>query len=206
MIQNYEKLRIAIQYWQVGRGFHNALRAMNFASKKHIGFRKDNVTPEFQHQVSQANYARTLIKDFKYPEETMTTIWLHDVCEDYGVSNQEIVNLFGRRVGHSVELMTNQISGIKKPTASYYHEMQFDPIASLNKGIDRIHNHQRMQGVFTREKQSAYISETEEYILPMLKEARKNFPEQESAYQNIRQVLLTQIDLIRVISGFPNNN
>jgi len=63
-----------------------------------------------------------------------------------------------------------------------------------------------MQGVFTREKQSAYISETEEYILPMLKEARKNFPEQESAYQNIRQVLLTQIDLIRVISGFPNNN
>lgn len=72
--------------------------------------------------------------------------------------------------------------------------MGYDPIASLAKGIDRMHNHQSMHGVFSAEKQKSCIEETETYILPMLHVARNQFPQQEAAYQNIKHVLQTQIE------------
>ena len=201
MKQDFEKMRIAIRYWQVGRGYHNALRAMNFAQSKHIGVRKDKITPEFQHQVSQANFARTILDQTMFPEESMITIWLHDVAEDCGVSIATIQEMFGERIAQHVELMTNQVSGVKKPSDKYYAAMVNDPVASLAKGIDRMHNHQSMHGVFSTEKQLSYIAETEEFILPMLKAARKLFPQQEAAYQNVRHVLETQIELIRAMIG-----
>jgi (p)ppGpp synthase/HD superfamily hydrolase len=194
-----KKIRIAIRHWQLGRNYFTAVRAMNFAQSKHIGLRKDNITPEFQHQVSQANFARTLIDAYLFPEETLATIWLHDVVEDCGVSISEIENMFGSRVAYSVELMTNQVSGVKKPLDKYYSAMINDPIASLAKGIDRMHNHQSMNGVFSIEKQKSYIEESETYIFPMLKSARKTFPEQESAYQNIRHILQIQIELVKAM-------
>ena len=70
MNQDFIKTRIAIRYWQLGKEFHTALRAMNFAEQYHTGLRKDGITPEFQHQISQANFARTLITNFLYPEKT----------------------------------------------------------------------------------------------------------------------------------------
>lgn len=201
MNQNFEKMRIAIRYWQVGRGYYTALKAMNFAQSKHVGLRKDKVTPEFHHQVSQANFARAIIDQTMFPEETMVTIWLHDVVEDCNVPISDIHNMFGERNGNHVELMTNQTFGIKKPTKLYYDSMINDPVTSLAKGIDRMHNHQTMHGVFDPTKQLNYVTETEEYILPMLKAARKNFPQQEAAYQNVRHVLETQIELVRAFLG-----
>jgi (p)ppGpp synthase/HD superfamily hydrolase len=201
MKQNFEKMRIAIRYWQVGRGYHTALQAMNFAQSKHIGLRKDKITPEFQHQVSQANFARTILDQTMFPEETLVTIWLHDVVEDCGVSIATIADMVGERNAHHVELMTNQVSGVKKPAQLYYDSMVNDPVASLAKGIDRMHNHQSMHGVFDTSKQLSYVGETEEFILPMLKAARKMFPQQEAAYQNVRHVLETQIELIRAMIG-----
>ncbi len=195
-MQNFEKTKIAIRYWLLGNKFFNAAKAMSFAESKHIGLRKDGITPEFQHQVSQANFARTLINSFQFPEETLITIWLHDVCEDYNVSINEIDKMFGSVVAHSVELMTNNVNGVKKDTAHYYNAMQFDPIASLCKGVDRMHNHQTMHGVFNFAKQLSYIDETKTYIIPMLKNARRNFPRQESAYENIKHSLQIQIELI----------
>lgn len=198
MKQDFEKIRAAIRYWQLGRKFYVALKAMDFAQNHHTGLRKDKITPEFQHQVSQANFARTLIDQFMYPEETLSTIWLHDVVEDCGISLKEIRNKFGDRITEAVDLMTNSVEGIDRPTESYYVNQASNPIASLSKGIDRMHNHQSMSGVFTKQKQLSYILETEQYILPMLKLARKNFPEQESAYQNIKHILQIQIELVKV--------
>ena len=58
--QNYEKIKTSIRYWMLGRGYTVAHAAMELGLEYHTGFRKDGVTPEFQHQVSQANYCRTL--------------------------------------------------------------------------------------------------------------------------------------------------
>lgn len=53
-----------------------------------------------------------------------------------------------------------------------------------------------MVGVFTLEKKRSYLEETERQILPMLKRAERNFPEQEPAYKNIRTVLKMQVSLV----------
>jgi hypothetical protein len=62
-----------------------------------------------------------------------------------------------------------------------------------------------MVNVFTNKGQLWYIEETEEYIIPMLKKARRKFIEQESVYENIKHVLLSQIELIKIIHKAKGN-
>jgi hypothetical protein len=70
-------------------------------------------------------------------------------------------------------------------------------VASIVKGADRVHNVNSMVGVFTKEKQARYAGEVEKYFLPMLKQARKNFPEQLDAYFNIMHMLRSQVNLLK---------
>jgi hypothetical protein len=62
-----------------------------------------------------------------------------------------------------------------------------------------------MVGVFTIEKQRDYIQETQDYILPALKEARRRFPRQEPAYENIKHMLKSQIELLQAAHSARNH-
>lgn len=192
---SYEKKKVALRYWLQGRGFHTALRAMEFASRWHVGRRKDG-SPEFSHQVWQANFVRTLDGILINPEAQICVAFLHDVVEDYPVSVGEIQELFGSPVAFAVERISKVIGGNKKSNEEYFGRMAECPIAALGKGVDRMHNHQTMVGAFSAQKQIAYIEETNDWILPMLKNARRRFPEQEAAFENVKHNLLVQIELI----------
>ena len=201
--QDYPKLKTAMRYWLLGRNYHLAHKAMEFGLEHHVGLRKDGVMPEFQHQMSQASYARTMETSLMYPDDTLATIFLHDVVEDTDVAQSTIYAEFGEQVGLAVELMTNQVAGVKKPLESYYGEMQYDAICSVAKGCDRIHNHQTMIGVFKPDKIDTYMAETYDMIIPMLKAARKRFTTQEPVYLNIKHVLLTQMELLQHFNTVP---
>ena len=198
---DHSKKILVLRQLLLGHRYYNALRAMNYAQAKHTGLRKDKVTPEFDHQLSMALYALTL-PDVRYREELIATIFLHDVREDYGISDEEIRAIFvggdgfSARVAGAVWRMTKKWRGIVRDTTELFADMAQDEIASLAKGCDRIHNLQSMVGVFTAEKQTAYIAEAVERIIPMLKKARRNFPEQTLAYENIKWVIDSQIALI----------
>ena len=90
-------------------------------------------------------------------------------------------------------------SGVKIPDQAYYAEISECPVASIVKPVDRAHNIGSMLGAFSYEKQVSYIAETRELVLPALKRARRRFPEQELAYENIKQILTTRIALIEAI-------
>lgn len=210
--QDYSKIKTALRYWLLGKNYHIALASMEYGLKHHTGVRKDGKMPEYQHQISQANYVRTLEPSLLYPEETISTILLHDIVEDCPVTLSNVRVMLESACAtqksidmilSSVEKMTNRYVSHpdqpKKPSKLYYESMIECPIASIAKGCDRIHNHQTMPGVFTYEKQQTYINETQEFILPMIKSARKKWTKQEAAYQNIKHVLLTQIELIQTI-------
>lgn len=190
---------ISLRYWLLGRKYFKASLALEYAAGFHTGTRKDGKTPEYDHQVAMAHMARTFIKHLKFPEETLATICLHDVPEDYDVSFDEIREVFGKRIGKSVKLLTKKHRGSKVSPEVYYAGMAEDAIASISKGLDRINNISSMVDVFTHEKQLAYIEETETFILPMLKKARRRFQEQEGAYENIKFNLNNQIALIKQI-------
>lgn len=188
---------------------------MEIAKKYHTGFRKDGVTPNFQHQVSIALFLRTLEAYFIYPEETFVVAFLHDTIEDFGDDAREEV---GRRIktystpGRSSIAYPNPLSLpielvnkhknkgnmlVAKPKEDFFGEIQTCPIASLVKPADRSNNLQTMVGVFTKEKQLSYINEAEMWYLPMMKVARRNFPQQELAYENMKHMLQSQIQLLK---------
>lgn len=197
----FEKKLLTLRQQLIGARYFNALNALEFAIQHHTGTRKDGVTPEFQHQVEIALYTLTL-PDLSYREETIATIMLHDVREDYHVSDLEVRALFpdGKfqdRVARAVDRMTKVFRESVKPADLVFHELGDDAIASIAKGCDRIHNLQSMVGVFSHQKQEEYIAEVEYYFLPMLKRARRNFPQQVNAYENIKFVLTSQVQLIR---------
>lgn len=201
-MEKFEKLRLSLRYYLQGAADQNkaflvVLEAFEFAMGYHTGLRKDGATPEFMHQIETVLYMRTLLSGLMYPAETLAAMLLHDVAEDYDVPVELIREKFGERIAHAVWRLTKKFRGQKKPAQQYFAEMLDCPIAPLCKGADRINNQQSMQGVFTREKQLAYIQETEEHILPMLKQARRRYPSHENALMNIYFVLKAQIEFIR---------
>lgn len=195
-MNKFDKMRVAMKYWLHGKGYHNAVRAMEFAAKYHVGMRKDGETPEFHHQVSITSYLRTLPALVKQ-EEVLAAGFLHDIVEDHNISLKVIAGEFGEVVTEAVRLLSKKIDGEGiEDLSGYFNGMSKNNIASIVKGADRIHNFQTMLDVFTEEKKKDYMSECKEFIIPMLKEARRRFPQQEPAYENIKLVLLSQIELI----------
>ncbi len=199
---SYQKLFIAMRYWLLGMAENDSryvlpLNALEYAKNIHIGYRKDGKTPEFQHQLEIVHYLRTLYKGLMYAPETMAAAFLHDVPEDYDISFDEIESLFGEKVTNAVKLLTKKYRGESKEIEKYFDEMAHCPIASIIKGADRINNHQSMHPVFTDKKQESYITETQTYIIPMLKKARHLHVQQEFIYENIKFVLKSQMMFVK---------
>jgi len=200
LMNKFEKRKLVLRQQLIGAEMFDALAAMEFADKHHTSVRKDGFTPEFDHQISIALYALTL-PNLRYREEVIATIMLHDTSEDYGVSYGEIYDLFtdparAKMIADAVSAMTKVFRGVKREEHAVFEEIARNPIASIAKGCDRIHNLQSMIGVFSEEKQRQYINEVRQFFLPMLKTARRLFPYQVSAYENIKFVLNSQIELI----------
>lgn len=200
----FQKKLLTLRQQLVGARYHHALAALEFAHRFHTGLRKDGVTPEFQHQIEIALFALTL-PDLMFREEVIATILLHDVREDYNVTAAEIRELFfqdaefAARVDRAVENMTKEFRGVKKDEQALFDAMAQDPIASIAKGCDRMHNLQSMVGVFKLAKQKEYIREVHDLFFPMLKKARRLFSHQVNAYENIKHILESQIQLIEAV-------
>lgn len=198
--ETHIKERATLLGWLHGNGWHNAARALHFAESHHTGLRKDGITPEFSHQVHISLYLTTLAPHFPQGEEVISTALLHDVCEDYDITFDEIEDRFGRTVRKAVTAMTKETRGVRLNPEHVVDLQANDEIASVCKGADRIHNQSTAIGVFSPSKIEEYVDETRTQILPMLKAARKNFPHQNGAYQNIRTVLTSQVSALEALT------
>lgn len=195
---------LSLRYWLLAKAetdpaYYKAVNALEFARGHHCGTRKDGFTPEFQHQLEIAHYLRTLHTSLTYPAITLAAALLHDVAEDYDIEYDELEARFGPEVTKVVRLLTKKHRGITIPPTVYFSLLAANEIASVIKGADRIHNLQSMLGVFTLTKQAAYCAEVREYFLPMLKQARRSFPRQETAYENVKLVLTSQLGMLAAI-------
>ena len=193
----YDKLKIRLEGFLAGRKYYKALTAMQYAKPFHGGKRKDNITPEFQHQLEIALFITNLTID--EPENTIALSFLHDSCEDADLDIDEVGNKFGIEIKTPLWLVTKKYKGTKKSTEEYYDSISRDKVASILKGVDRINNVNSMVGVFSIEKQKEYIIETEKFVLPMIKKAQDLFPSQDGAYETIKYVLKSQMKLIQAI-------
>lgn len=204
----FEKNKLTLRRWLLGasavnKNYDAVNEAFDLAETRTVGFRKDGVTPNFNHPVEVTLYLTTLHHGLRNPVFCYAGALLHDLKEDYGVTDLEIANKiasFSPELCRISERLSKN-SGIRKVVSlrDYFEEMLEDCSSPLIKGADRINNQGTMIGTFSPEKQMEYVEETDLYILPMLKKARKLYPDQESAIQNIKYVLSTQISLVRAI-------
>jgi (p)ppGpp synthase/HD superfamily hydrolase len=198
-MNKFSKLYIALKFRLKGMAFYDALDALEFALGVHVGFRKDGITPSFQHQLEIAHFILTL-KDVQDLEGAIIVALLHDTDED----NPHDIPLgklesYGHERAKAIRLL-NKHSHIS-PKACF-EAMGANMLASLVKGADRINNFQSMnRGNFSIEKQIAYDDEVITLFLPMLKKSRKLFPRQMDAYYNIENMLKSQHELIQLFIG-----
>jgi len=195
-MNDFQKQTVFLRGWLNGRGYTTALAAMEFARQYHTGVRKDGVTPEFQHQTEIALHV-SVLPGLIFPEETIATAFLHDTVEDTPVSRHEIAQRFGERTADATWRVTKvDDNGNKRDEERLYMEMADCPIASIVKPTDRCHNQRTMGGVFSDDKMLGYIGFTDDRILPMMKVARTNFPQQYAAYQLLKNTLTTQARIV----------
>jgi (p)ppGpp synthase/HD superfamily hydrolase len=196
---DYAKQKAALRHWLNGRRYYMAARALDLAEGKHTGFRKDGKTPEFAHQVWIGGFLRALSPMLPHPEQAIAIGILHDTPEDYGVTRDELSELFDKMTTDASLRLSKYRDGVKLPNEVYYAGLAEDPMAALAKGVDRTNNQGSMVGVFTREKQEEQILETKKFVLPLLKTARRRFPEYEPAFEIVKQMLVSRVALIEAI-------
>lgn len=199
----HDRQRIALRYWLLGAGYVHAAEAMEWAASIHVGQRRSGA-PEFSHQIAIASHVRTLCSVLRYSEETITTAFCHDVREDYAIDDAVVRAKFGDRVADAVAVMTKEFAGVRFDDDRVFAAIAADPIASVVKLADRVHNHATMVGVFSPAKVIEYVTETRTWFLPMAKIARRRFPDQEPAHESLRLILNAQLGLLDELVRAPN--
>lgn len=198
-LTHIDKERISLNSWLKGKCFWKELKIMDYAEQHHSGLRKDGKTPEFYHQIWIASTIRT----FNLPDEMLARCiglaFLHDTPEDNDIGFEELEHKYGPETAADAKLLTKKHRGYVLPKETYFLGLVSTPQSSIVKGVDRWHNLSTMLGVFTIEKMQKYIDETEEYHLPMLKTARKRFPEYEATFELIKRAIKLQIATIKYI-------
>lgn len=187
--------------WLEGRGYYGAAEALEVVRNLEHGTRKDGTTPKFHHQLSVTRLITTLTPHLMFPEETITAAFLHDLLEDHGTiwTEDGVSAKFGKVVAEAVWCLSKKSNGLVKDYERYFADMTGNPIASVVKLADRAHNLQTMVGVFTTEKQVKYLEEVDRWFYPMIRQARRTFPRQYPAYENLKILLRCQCDLIHKI-------
>jgi len=204
-LSSYERNKRAIRGLFEKHGYVLAIKALDIAEKVHCNKRKDGMA-EFSHQIYICSYmVQSITSHLYHPDDALASAILHDLPEDY----PEIYSLdmvkrdFGGLVYEIVKPLTKW-DGFKKTPADY--ERYFSGIfmnrySVLVKGVDRIHNFQTMMDVFTIERMKSYIKEVDDYFLPMLKAARKEYPQYLEAYLAVQHTLQRQsVFLCEIIS------
>lgn len=181
-----------IHDFAVSRQMEHTLQALSFAWKMHSGQYRKSGEQYIIHPLTMACHALSLGMD---DDTLISTILLHDVCEDCGVSSHELpVN---HKVRHGVELMTfTVLEGETKDAAKrrYYDRLGENKTAAVTKLIDRCHNVSTMSGAFSKEKMKAYIEETREYVLPLLYKTRESYPDLAEVLFSIHYHITSVID------------
>ena len=108
----------------------------------------------------------------------LSAILLHDVVEDTGVTKEELP--FTGEVQTIVGLVSFFVpAGKTKEEAkkAYYQAIEGNGKACVVKLLDRCNNVSTMAGTFRREKIIEYVTETEEYVLPLTEVIKSRYPE-----------------------------
>ena len=185
-------------------GLLQTQKALPFAREHHAGqVRKGSGSvPYIAHPLNMACHALALglVED-----DLLAVILLHDVSEDCAVPPEELP--VGKAVQNAVRLLTFHVqSGETKAEARarYFAALAGNREAVLTKLLDRCNNVSFMVWGFPPQKLRSYIDETRMHILPLLAEAKRQYPECSIALYLIEYHLCSVLGSIDVLLAGRN--
>ena len=151
-------------------GLEETYRALYYARDAHSGQRRRKqkftcVEPDFFiHPLEMTCHLLSM----QIEEDAILAVsLLHDVCNKTGVDPDELP--FSKTVRHSVMLLTKYKDPAltkEEQNIQYFDGISQDRIAAVVKLVERCNNVSTMIQVFSRERLSEYIVETETFVLP----------------------------------------
>ena len=185
-------------------GLRETSAALRFMKKAHEGqYRKpslfsDTKVPYITHPLMVACHAHALgIRE----DKILASILLHDVCEDCGVTPEELP--FSEEVREAVRLLSFQVQpGETRADAKkrYYAAIAENRIARIVKILDRCNNISTMASSFTQKKLVAYVNETETYVMPLLEQAKYAIPEYADAFYLLKYHMRSVLESIKAMA------
>lgn len=172
-----ETLYCKVKDYAQAMGFTQSLWALDFAEKMHRGQTRKGPeqVPYITHPLHMACQAICL---GIAADDLLTAVLLHDVCEDCGVSPEELK--VSEEARQAVNLVTRR--GSKADEAAeqaYYHAISENRIASMVKLLDRCHNAAFLALGMSGERLTRYVEETENHFYPLLMSTAQKWAEYE---------------------------
>ena len=185
-------------------GLRETFAALRFMKKAHEGqYRKpslfsDTKVPYITHPLMMACHAHALgIRE----DKILASILLHDVCEDCGVTPEELP--FSEEVREAVRLLSFQVMPSETRADAkkrYYAAIAENRIARIVKILDRCNNISTMASSFTQKKLVAYVDETETYVMPLLEQAKYAIPEYADAFYLLKYHMRSVLESIKAMA------
>lgn len=150
-----------------GANLPYTMRAVNLAHILHKGQKRKDGTDYVEHVIATAHLLLSHgIKD----DHVLAASILHDAVEDTEYTYEKMDRDFNDDIVNLVRLVTKIPN---EPLEIYFRKTARDVGALAIKAADRTHNISDMIKAFSIEKMEEYVEETEKYILPQMKKARK---------------------------------
>lgn len=176
-----------------GRNMPLAMKAVTRASEWHKGQTRNDGSPYINHPIT---VGRLLVNQHIYDDVTLAAAILHDVIDDKRATYDEVKKEFGEEVADLADVLADKdLDRIAK-----------DIRTILIKAADRTYNIGTMVGVFDVPKLKKYVSETEEKILPMMKQARRTYLEYSDALVSFRDHIVNVIKVVKHVIELSEEN
>lgn len=194
---NEEHMYTYIKTYAAVKHMDQTIKALSFAREMHKGqYRKgDEKVPYIYHPLLVACQALSLGMD---SDDMIATALLHDVCEDCGVTPEEIPVNDG--VKKAVALLTKDAAYDSKSyecKEKYYNTIAKNGLATMVKILDRCNNISGIAGGFTRKRMLEYIEETEEWFYPLIRNAKTDFPEYSNPLFAMKYHIISVVEAIK---------
>lgn len=181
-----------------GAGMTESMKALMLARKAHKDQTRKDGTPYVVHPLSMACYAIGLgIRD----DNTVATILLHDVSEDCDIpvdllpTNSVVRNGVRHMTIRKFDTDTSKIETKRR----YFKELLDCPEALIGKAIDRYNNLSDMAESFTKDAMGKNCAETEALLMPVLHDAKEEYPHLANFLYVLRINLKTMVDTLKTI-------
>ena len=196
---NVEHMFTYLKGFTTAMNWHDAQNALLFARKAHEGQMRKGGQPYIIHPLTLACHAVALgIRD----EVVVASCLYHDVLEDCGYTIDQLP-IENAKIKDVVRRLTHV-----KPTplTVYYKEIAECPEAIIVKLLDRCDNVSTMAGVFSTAKTLSYIQETYEYVMPLYRKAKTEWPQYSNALFVLKYHITSVVDgLHACLQGYEDD-